>query len=105
MKDFPKFETFMCPQNIKEEIEKYFDLKKIQKEQIAVGFGLNIVVDKTLPPNSALFIDHKKRIVAIYKDGKVVYSPRVDREKPLSSISDSLKKKRDRELDDAEEVS
>lgn len=98
MKDFPKFETFMCPQSLKEEIEKYFDLKKIQKEQLATSFGLNIVIDKTLPPNSALFINHKGRIVAIYKDGKVVYSPRVDREKPLSATSDCLKKKERRRI-------
>ena len=74
MKDFPMFETLISSLDVKRELKKYFDLKEKQREEIASAFGINIMVNKVLPPNSALFIDHEKRIVAIYKDGELVYS-------------------------------
>lgn len=75
MKDFPIFEALISSLDVKRELEKYFDLQEKQREEIASAFGINITVNKVLPPNSALFIDHKKRIVAIYRDGELVYSP------------------------------
>lgn len=75
MKDFPVFETLISSPDVKRELKKYFDLKEKQREEMASAFGINITVEKLLPPNSALFIDHKKRIVGIYKDGELVYSP------------------------------
>ena len=74
MEDFPIFETLISSPDVKREFKGYFDLKEKQKEEIATAFGINIVIDKTLPSCSALFIDNKKRIVGIYRDGELVYS-------------------------------
>jgi len=74
MKDFPIFETLISSPDVKMEMKRYFDLQNAHKEQISTAFGINIVVEKALPPNSALFIDRKKRIVGIYRDGELVYS-------------------------------
>lgn len=74
MKDFPIFETLMCSPDVKREFNEYSDLKEKQREEATTAFGVNIVINKILPPNSGLFIDHKKRIVGMYKDGELVYS-------------------------------
>jgi len=74
MRDFPIFESLMCSPDVKKELRGCFDLQNSHKERIPMAFGVNIMVEKALPPNSALFIDHKKRIVGIYKDGELVYS-------------------------------
>jgi len=97
MKDFPVFETLMSSLDVKRELMKYSDLKEKQREEIASAFGVNIMVEKALPPNSALFIDHKKRIVAIFKDGELVYSPRKDGENCDLRYPTAFKKKRSRE--------
>ena len=77
MKDFPVFETLISSPDVKRELKGYFDLQNTHKKQIAAAFGVNIMVEKALPPNSALFIDNKGRIVGIYKDGELVYSSRM----------------------------
>ncbi len=73
MKDFPIFESLICSQDIKKQLKGCFDLQNTHKEHMPMAFGINIVIDKILPPNSALFVDKKKRIVGIYKDGELVY--------------------------------
>lgn len=73
MKDFPIFESLICSQDIKKQLKGCFDLQNTHKEHMPMAFGINIVMDKILPPNSALFIDNKNRIVGIYKDGELVY--------------------------------
>jgi len=93
MKDFPVFETLMSSLDVKKELMKYSNLKEKQREEIASAFGINIMVEKALPPNSALFIDHKNRIVAIFKDGELVYSPRKDGENCDLRYPTALKKR------------
>jgi len=85
MKDFPIFETLISSLDVKEELKRYSDFKEEQKEGIASAFGINIVIDKTLPPCSALFIDKMKRIVGIYKDGELVYSAQRKHKKNLQA--------------------
>lgn len=74
MRDFPVFETLVCSPDAKKQLKGCFDLQNAHKERIPTAFGVNIMVKEALPPNSALFIDNKKRIVGIYKDGELVYS-------------------------------
>ena len=107
--DFPQFNTFVSSLDIKEELEKYFEAikEKQRKEIIPLGLGVNIVVEKALPPNSALFIDQENRVVAVYKDGRLVCSAwwggRV--EKPMAcDIRPSLKKSETAKKNIAEEA-
>lgn len=104
MKDFPIFETLISSLDVKREFKEYFDLKEKQREEIVSAFGINIVIDETLPSCSALFIDHKKRIVGIYKDGELVYSPRKDGENCVLRYPTAFKKKGDQEQDANEEA-
>ena len=61
MRDFPIFESLMCSLDVKKGLMKYLDPQNSHKEHIPMAFGVNIMVKKALPPNSALFIDHKER--------------------------------------------
>lgn len=77
MEDFPIFSMLMCSRDVEKKLKEYSDIEKKQREEISSAFGVDVVVKKALPPNSALFIDHKKRIVAIYRDEELVYSPQI----------------------------
>ena len=68
MEKLPNFETMICSEDLHLKFMK--NLKKYPK-QIGDIFGAKVMVLKVMPPNSAIFIDHEGKPVAIYKDGKI----------------------------------
>ncbi|MCK4792092.1 MAG: hypothetical protein KAV87_50655 [Desulfobacteraceae bacterium] len=66
---FPPFDTIVCDP----ELEKYFvdHTKRIEPGKNMMG-GYAIVVEKYMPPTSALFLQNKN-IVAIYHKGRLVF--------------------------------
>lgn len=68
---FPPFNTIVCDHLI----EKYFvdHIPKSTSKEISIG-GYNVIVEKCLPENSALFLDQDKNIVAIYLNGRLSFN-------------------------------
>jgi len=65
---FPPFDSIVCDS----ELEKYFAYDKKPKHEKINVFGYSIIIEKYMPPKSALFL-HDKNIVAIFQDGKLVF--------------------------------
>ena len=68
---FPPFSTIVCDHVIK----KYFSshIPESKPKKISIG-GYNVIVEKWLPKNSALFLDEDKNIVAIYLNGRLSFN-------------------------------
>jgi len=74
----PNFDFMIASEDVYERFQKFLSsTKNIKVEVLEIfrqKFGMKIIKDDMLPENSALFIDHKGKPVAIYKDGKIVFT-------------------------------
>ena len=70
-----KFNTVIFSPDLHSAMDEYYKLKAIVREEICLAFGIKISVNKYLPAGSALFVDHRGNIVAVFTDGKLVELP------------------------------
>lgn len=70
-----KFNSVIFSPDLYSAMDEYYKIQTILKKEICSAFGINIQVEKALPPNSALFVDHRGNIVAVFTDGKLVELP------------------------------
>lgn len=83
---FPPFATIV----LNPELEEYF---VTEPEETSIS-GYNVIVEKYMPENSALFLDKDNSIVAIYLDGRLSFDrPKLKMLEPVFAAFDFLKGK------------
>lgn len=69
---FPVFKTMISAIDFEEELNKLLNLTTYSKEKAESVFGVKIILNKDLPPGSALLVNKDGKIVAVIQDQKLV---------------------------------
>ena len=87
-----KFKSIFCSIDKQKELLSYLNQFHIQKKEIYSAFGINIHMMKALPAKSALLVDYKGNIVAVFNDGKLVEIPQEFAVNHLAEYPSNIKK-------------